>query len=162
MRFGPASPGGFWRRLGRPRPEGGGGTVACAAAMPLVLLALAVAADFASVARFKTRVLLAANAASLAAAEAIARDPGGAAKPDAGGLASQVAAAVFVRHAPRGAAGAPTVAVQSRAAVVTATVGYAGRAPSNFGAALGYEAISVDASASALTRLADFRSAAAR
>ena len=160
MTFRRASPGRFWRRLSRPRPEGGGGTIACAAAMPLVLLALAVAADFASVSRFRTRVQLAAGAASLAAAEAIARDPGGAAKSDADGLASQVAAAVFARQAPRGAAGAPTVAVRSRAAVVTATVGYAGQAPSNFGAALGYDAISVDASASALTRLADSRSLA--
>ena len=162
MRFGPASPGGFWRRLGRPRPEGGGGTVACAAAMPLVLLVLAVAADFASVSRFRTRVQLAADAASVAAAEAIARDPGATARLDVDDLARQVAAAVFARRAPRGAAGAPTVAVGNSAAVVTATVGYAGQAPSNFGAALGYDAISVDASSSALTRLADFRSAAAR
>jgi len=161
MRFGPASPGRLWRRLGRPRPEGGGRTVACAAAMPLVVLALAVAADFASVSRFRTRVQLAADAASVAAAEAIARDPGATARLDVDDLASEVAKAVFVRHAPRGAAGAPTVAVQSRAAVATATVGYAGRAPSNFGAALGYDAISVDAAASALTGLADFRSAAA-
>ena len=160
MTFGRASPGRLWRRLARPRPEGSGGTIACAAAMPLVLLALAVSADFASVSRFRTRVQLAADAASLAAAEAIARDPGGAAKPDAEDLASQVAAAVFARRAPRGAAGAPTVRVRSRAAVVTATVGYGGQAPSNFGAALGYDAISVDASASALTRLANSRSAA--
>ena len=160
MTFGSASAGRFWRRLGRPRAEGGGGTVACAAAMPLVLLALAVSADFASVSRFRSRVQLAAGAASLAAAEAIARDPGGAPRPGAGGLASQVAAAVFARRAPRGAAGAPTVTVRSRAAVVTATVDYVGQAPSNFGAALGYEAISVDASASALARLADSRSAA--
>ena len=162
MTFGRASAGRFWRRLGRPRPEGGGGTVACAAVMPLALLALAVASDFASVSRFKTRVQLAADAASLAAAEAIARGPGRVAKPDVDDLASHVAAAVFARRAPRGAAGAPTVAVRSRAAVVTATVGYAGQAPSNFGAALGYDAISVGASASSLTRLADSRSAAAR
>jgi Flp pilus assembly protein TadG len=162
MMFGPASAGRFWRRLARPRPEGGGGTVACAAAMPLVVLALAVAADFASVSRFKTRVQLAADAASLAAAEAIARDPYRVAKPDVDDLARKVAAAVFVRHAPRGAAGAPTVAVRSRAAVVTATLVYAGQAPSNFGSALGYDAISVDASASTLPRLADSRSAATR
>lgn len=162
MTFGWPSAERFWRRLGRPRREGGGKTVACAAVMPLVMLALAVGADFASVSRFRTRVRLAADAASLAAAEAVARDPGRAAEPDAGDLARQVAATVFARHAPRGAVGAPTVAVKSRAAVVTASVGYAGQAPSNFGAALGYDAISVDASASALTRLADSRSAAAR
>jgi len=160
MTFGSASAGRFWRRLGRPRAEGGGGTVACAAAMPLVLLALAVAADCASVARFRSRVQLAAGAASRAAAEAVARDPGGAARPDVDDLASRVAAAVFARQAPRGAAGAPTVAVRSRAAVVTATVGYAGQAPSDFGAALGYDAISVGASARALARLADSHSAA--
>jgi len=161
MTFGRASPGRFWRRLGRPHPDGGGGTVACAAAMPLVLLALAVGADLANVARFRARVQLAADAASLAAAEAVARDPGRVAKSDADDLASEVAGAIFVRHAPRGA-GAPTVAVRSGAAVVTATVGYVGQAPSNFGAALGYDAVSVDASASALPRLADSRSAAAR
>jgi Flp pilus assembly protein TadG len=157
MMFGGASADRFWRRLGRPRPEGGGGTVACAASMPLVVLALAVAADFASVSRFRTRVQLAADAASQAAAEAIARGPGRTDKPDVDDLASQVAAAVFASHAPRGAAGAPTVVVSSRAAVVTAIVGYAGQAPSNFGAALGYDAISVDASASAPARLADSR-----
>ncbi len=160
MIFGPGSAGRLWRRLGRPRPEGGGGTVACAAAIPLALLALAVAADFASVSRFRSRVQLAVDAASLAAAEAVARDPRPSARPDVDDLASQVAEAVFVGCAPHGAAGAPTAAVRSRAAVVTATVGYAGQAPSNFGAALGYDAISVDASASALTRLADSRSSA--
>ncbi|MGH6797010.1 MAG: hypothetical protein ACREDI_01320, partial [Roseiarcus sp.] len=94
--FGRASAAGRLSRLfGRPRPEGGG-LVACAAAMPLVVLALAVAADYANVSRFRTRVQLAADAASLAAAAAVARrpDPAGS---DGDDLASRVAAAVFAR-----------------------------------------------------------------
>jgi Flp pilus assembly protein TadG len=160
MTFVRASAGRF-RRLLDPCPEGGG-VVACAAAMPLLLVALAVSADYASVSRFRTRVQLAAAAASLAAAEAIARQPDRAGGSDVDDLASEVGAGVFVRHAPRGAAGTPTVAVMSRAAVVTATVGYAGVAPSNFGSALGYDAISVDASATAPTRVADLPSTLAR
>ena len=76
-------------------------------------------------------------------------------------LRSQVADAVFLSHAPRGA-GTPTVAVKSRAAAVTATVGYAGVAPSNFGSALGYDAVSADASSTSLARVADFRPTVAR
>lgn len=148
------------RRFGRPRSEGSS-AIAFAAAMPLLVLALAVAADCANVSRFRTRVQLAADAASLAAAEAIARRPDRAGGSDVDDLASQVADAVFVSHAPRGA-GMPTVAVKSRAAAVTTTVGYAGVAPSNFGSALGYDAISVNASAISLTRIADSRSTAAR
>jgi hypothetical protein len=67
-----------------------------------------------------------------------------------------VADVVFLDHAPRGA-GTPTVALKSTAAAVTATVGYAGLAPSNFGAVLGYDAVSADASATSLARVADFR-----
>ena len=153
MTFGRASA----RFSGRRRRPEGGGAVACAAAMPLVVLALAVAVDYASVSRFRTRVQLAADAASLAAAEAIAREPDRAAGSGAGDLAGQVAAAAFVRHAPRGAAGAPILAVKSRPAAVTATVDYVGVAPSNFGSALGYDEISVNASATSLTRIADSR-----
>jgi uncharacterized membrane protein len=160
MRFGRASAGRF-RRLLDPHPEGGG-VVACAAAMPLLVVVLAVSADYASVSRFRTRVQLAADAASLAAAEAIAREPDHAGANDADVVARRVGAGVFVRHAPRGAAGTPTVAVMSRAATVTATVGYAGVAPSNFGSALGYDAIGVDASATASMRVADSRSTPAR
>jgi Flp pilus assembly protein TadG len=152
----------FSRRFGCSHREGGGAAVACAAAAPLVLLALAVGADYASVSRFKTRVQLAADAGSLAAAEALARHPGPAGGGDAGALATHAAAAVFISRAPRGAVGAPTVAAQSRAAVVTATVAYAGVAPSNFGAALGYDAISVNASAVSPVRPADSRLTAAR
>jgi Flp pilus assembly protein TadG len=160
MTFGRASAGGLSRLFRRPRREGGG-TVAWAAATPLVMLALAVAVDYASVSRFRTRVQLAADAASLAAAESIAGQPDRARGGDADDLASRVAAAAFVRYAP-GGAGSPTVAVNSRAAAVTATVGYAGLAPSNFGSALGYDAISVDASATSLLWVADSRSTAAR
>jgi len=150
----------FSRLFGRPRPEGGGATVACAAAAPLVALALALAADYASVSRFRTRVQLAADAASLAAAEAIARRPD---RPeDVDDIAAEVAAAVFASRAPHGAAGTPTVAAKSNAADATATVGYAGVAPSNFGSALGYDAISVNASAIALAHVADPRLTAAR
>lgn len=157
MTLGTLSAGRF-SRFGRPRPEGGGTVVACAAAAPLIVLALAIAADYANVSRFRTRVQLAAEAASLAAAEAIARHPAGGGDID--DLAGQVAAVVFARNAPRGADGTPTVAAKSRAAVVTATVGYSGLAPSNFGSALGYDAISVSASAISLARVADSRSMA--
>ena len=157
MMFGRASAAGrFSRRFARQRPEGES-AVACAAAMPLVVLALAVAADYASVSRFRTHVQLAADAASLAAAEAIARHPDRAGEGDVDAVANRVAGAVFASRAPRGAAGAPTVAAKSRAAAVTASVGYAGVAPSNFGSALGYDAISVDAAAISLARVADSR-----
>jgi Flp pilus assembly protein TadG len=160
MTFGRPSAGWLSRLFGRARREGGRAVV-WAAATPLLMLALAVAADYASVSRFRTRVQLAADAASLAAAESIAGHPDRARGGDADDLASRAAAAAFVRYAPRGA-GSPTVAVNSRAAAVTATVGYAGLAPSNFGSALGYDAISVDASATSLLRVADSRSTAAR
>ena len=160
MTFGRASAGGFWRQFWRSCPEGGG-AVACAAATPLIVLALAVSADYASVSQFRTRVQLAADAASLAAADAIARGRDRVGRSDVDDLASQVAATVFARRAPLGA-GTPTVAVKSRAAAVTATVGYAGVAPSNFGSALGYDAISIDASATSLMRVADSHSAADR
>ena len=128
MRFGTAPLASRFWRIRRARREGGG-TVACAAAAPLVVLALAVAADYASVSRFKTCVQLAADAASLAAAAAIVRDADHASGSDVDNLASRVAATVFVSRAPRGAAGTPTVAVKSSAVVVTATLGYAGVAP---------------------------------
>jgi hypothetical protein len=51
----------------------------------------------------------------------------------------------------------PNVAVKSSAAAVTATVGYTGLAPSNFGSVLGYGAVSADASSTSLARVADFR-----
>ena len=146
-------------RLLRRHGSGGGGVVACAAAAPLAVLALAVAADYAQVSHFRSRVQLAANAASVAAAEAIARQPD--ITNDSDVLAGQIADFVFTDHAPRGA-GTPTVAVKSAAAAVTATVGYAGVAPSNFGSAFGYDAVSVDASSISLTRVADFRSTVAR
>ena len=76
-------------------------------------------------------------------------------------LAGQVAEFVFIGRAPRGA-GTPTVDVKSHAAAVTATVGYVGVAPSNFGSAFGYDAVSVDASSTSLARVADFRPTVAR
>jgi Flp pilus assembly protein TadG len=148
----------FSRLLGR-RGSEGGATVACAAAMPLVVLAFAVAADYANVSHFRSRVQLAADAASVAAAEAIVRQPDS--TNDSGDLAGQVAEFVFIDHAPRGA-GTPTVDVKSHATAVTATVGYVGVAPSNFGSAFGYDAVSVDASSTSLARVADFRPAVAR
>ena len=49
----------------------------------------------------------------------------------------------------------------SRAPLVTTIVGYQGVAPSNFGAALGYGAVSVDASATSHAQIADTRRTAA-
>ena len=132
--------------------------VACAAAVPLAALALAIAADYAKVSHFRSRVQLAADAASVATAEAIARQPDAANDSDV--RAAQIGDSVFLSHAPRGA-GAPTVAVKNRVAAVTATVGYAGVAPSNFGSALGYDGVSVDASSTSLARRR-FRSTVAR
>ena len=127
------------RRSSCPHGEGAGAAIACASAAPLIVLALAVAADHAHVSRFKTQVQLAADAASFAAAGAVARHRVGAAD----GVANRVAAAVFAHNAPSGAIGTPTVAAMSHAAVATATVGYDGVAPSNFGSALGYGAFRV-------------------
>jgi Flp pilus assembly protein TadG len=148
----------FSRLLGRHNSEGGA-TVACAVAMPLLVLALAISADYAKVSHFKSRVQVAADAASVAAAETVARQRDIANDSDA--LADQVADFVFVGQAPRGA-GAPTVAVKSAATAVTANVGYAGLAPSNFGSAFGYDEVSVDASSTSLARVADYRSTVSR
>ena len=154
MRFGRAPVAGrFSRLVGRPGSEGGG-AVACASMAPLLVLAFAVAADYANVSRFRSHVQLAADAASVATAEAVARQPDIALDNDA--LAGQVADVVFLDHAPRGA-GMPNVGVKSSAAAVTATVGYTGLAPSNFGSVLGYDAVSADASSTSLARVADFR-----
>ena len=116
--------------------------------MPLVVLALAVAADYAKVSRIS-------GAAFNCAADAASVAVGGGGRATAGyattttALAGQVADVVFIDHAPHGA-GTPTVDVKSSAAAVTATVGYAGLAPSNFGSAFGYDAVSVDASSTSL------------
>src|SRR5271163_664186 len=120
--FGRVSAGRFSRLSGRHSSEGGG-LVACAAAMPLAVLALAVTADYAKVSHFRDRVQQATDAASVAAAEAVARRPD--ITDDSDVLAGQVADVVFHGHAPRGA-GTPSVAVKSSGAAVTATVGYAG------------------------------------
>jgi Flp pilus assembly protein TadG len=95
------------------RNSEGGATVACAVAMPLMVLALAVGADYAKVAHFKSRVQVATDAASVATAETVARQRDIANDSDA--LADQVADFVFGGQAPLGA-GAPTVAVKSAAA----------------------------------------------
>jgi hypothetical protein len=158
MTFGRTLLGQSLRLLGRPHSEGAG-VVACAAAMPLAVLALAVTADYAKVAHFRGRVQQATDAASVAAAEAAAGQSDIAADKDV--LAGQVAHVVFLDHAPRGA-GTPTIAVKSAAAAVTATVGYEGLAPSNFGTVLGYDAVSADASSTSLARVADFRPTVAR
>jgi Flp pilus assembly protein TadG len=144
----------FSRLVGRQSSEGGA-TVACAVAMPLLVLAFAVGADYAKVSHFRSRVQVAADAASLATAETVARQRDVANDSDA--LADQVADFAFIGQAPRGA-GTPTVAVKIAAAAVTANVGYAGLAPSNFGSAFGYDEISVEASSTSLARIADYRS----
>jgi Flp pilus assembly protein TadG len=136
--------------LSRPNGEGGG-AVAFAAAAPLIVLAVAVAADHAHVSRFRTQVQLAAGAASLAAAGAIARHP----EISGDSVGARVASAVFARNAPRGASGTLSVAATSTDAVVTATVGYNGVAPSNFGSALGYGAFHVSVSATSRALVAD-------
>jgi Flp pilus assembly protein TadG len=141
------------------RNSEGGATVACAVAMPLMVLVVAVSADYANVAHFRSGVQHAADAASTATAETVARQRGIANDSDA--LADQVADFVFIGQAPRGA-GTPTVAVKSAATAVTATVGYAGLAPSNFGSAFGYDEVSVDASSTSLARVADYRSTVSR
>jgi uncharacterized membrane protein len=161
MTFGRASAAGRSSPMLRRSRREGDATVACAAAAPLVALALAVAVDYASVSRFRAHVQVAADAASLAAAEAVARRPDEAGASDVDDLATHVAAAVFMSRAPPGA-GTPSAAAKSRAAAVTATVAYEGVAPSNFGSALGYDAISVNASAISLARLADSRLPAER
>jgi Flp pilus assembly protein TadG len=143
----------FSQMVSRPHSEGAG-AVALAAAMPLAIMALAVTADYARVSHFRSGVQKAADAASIATAEAVARQPDIAVDNDA--LAGRVADAVFVGNAPRGA-GKPNVSVKSSAAAVTATVGYAGLAPSNFGTVLGYDVVSAAASSTSLARVADFR-----
>ena len=143
----------LWRRRAH---SAGDGAVACASAMPLIVLAVAVAADYASVSRFRTRVQLAVDAASVAASRTIAQHPDGA-RGRVDDLAEHIAAGVFVMNAPRGAGGRPTVETTSRASAVTTTVGYQGVAPSNFGSALGYGAISVNATATSLSVVADSR-----
>jgi uncharacterized membrane protein len=145
----------LWRR--RARGEGGGAAVACASTMPLIVLAVAVAVDYASVSRFRTRVQLAADAASVAASRTIARHPGGAGGRDLDDLAEHIAAGIFVMRAPRGAGGRPTIETTSRASAVTTRVGYQGVAPSNFGSALGYDAINVSATATSPSVVADSR-----
>jgi Flp pilus assembly protein TadG len=147
----------FSRLRNRMRSEGAG-VVACASVMPIAVLALAVGADYAHVSQFKSGVQRAADAASLAVAEAVARQPD---PNDGGTLAGQVADVVFMHQAPHGA-GTPNVDVKSNAAPVTATVGYAGLAPSNFGSAFGYDAVNADASSISPARVADFRSPGAR
>ncbi len=149
----------FWRR--RVSGDGGGALVACAVAMPLIVLAVAVAVDYANVARFTSRVQHAADAAAAAVSRTIARNPNVDGR-DVDQIAERIAASVFARNAPRGAGGAPTVATTSRASVVTATVGYLGAAPSTFGSALGYGAISVKAAATSPGLVADSRALPAR
>jgi Flp pilus assembly protein TadG len=149
----------LWRRHARTR--GGEAAVACAAAMPLIALAVAVGADYANVSQFRNRVQLATDAASLAATGAVTRHPSGAVGSDVDNLAERVAAGVFAEKAPRGAAGTPTVETRSRAPLVTTVVGYQGVAPSNFGAALGYGAVSANASATSHALIADTRTTGA-
>ena len=149
----------FWRR--RVPGDGGGALVACAAAMPLIVLAVAVAVDCANVARFTSRVEHAADAAAAAVSRTIARNPNVDGR-DVDQIAERIADFVFARNAPPGARGTPTVATTSRASVVMTTVGYQGVAPSTFGSALGYGAISVRVAATSLGLVADSRAIPAR
>ena len=145
------------RRRWLSRPDGeGGNAVAFAAAAPLMVLAVAVAADHAHVSRFRTQVQLAADAASLAAAGAIARHPESAGDS----VGARAASAAFARNAPRGSSGTLSVAATSANAVVTATVGYDGVAPSNFGSALGYAAFHVSVSAASQALVANSQTTA--
>jgi hypothetical protein len=156
--FGPKLVGRFWQTLSRPQSEGAG-TIALAAMAPLAVMALAVTADYAKVSHFRNGVQKAADAASVLTAEAVAREPDLALDHDA--FAARVADFVFLGHAPPGA-GTPNVALKSSAAAVTATIGYTGLAPSNFGSVLGYDAVSADASSTSLARVADFRATVTR
>ena len=135
----------------------GDGAVAFAAAMPLCILALAVTADYAKVSHFKGRVQQRGRCGFRRRRRSGRAAAGHRQRQDV--LAGQVADVVFLGHAPRGA-GTPTVAVKSGASAVTATVGYAGLAPSNFGAVFGYDAVSADASSTSLARVAEFGRAA--
>ena len=100
----------FWRR--RVPGDGGGALVACAAAMPLIVLAVAVAVDCANVARFTSRVQHAADAAAAAVSRTIARNPNVDGR-DVDQIAERIADFVFARNAPRGARGTPTVATRA-------------------------------------------------
>jgi Flp pilus assembly protein TadG len=110
------------------------------------VLGFAIAVDYSNALRFKARVKAAADVASIAACEAIAKNPRGEAGLAVDELARRVAAAIFAVNAPSGAAGAPTVAVGGSASAVTTLVRYEGVAPSNFGDALGYGGLSVSVS----------------
>ena len=103
--------------------------------MPLIVFAVAIAIDYASVARFTNCVQLAADAAAAAVSTTIARNPN-VDGHDVDQVAERIAAFVFARKAPPACAGPPTVATTGRASIVTTTVGYQGVAPSNFGSAL--------------------------
>jgi uncharacterized membrane protein len=154
--FGRISAGRFSQMFSRAHSEGAG-AVALSAAMPLAVLALALTADYAQVSHFRSGVQKAADAASVAMAEAVARQP----DIDNNALAGHVADVVFMGDAPRGA-GKPHVSMKSSAGAVTATVGYTGLAPSNFGSVLGYDSVSADASSTSLARVADFRPTVSR
>ena len=96
----------FSRLFGRRHSEGGAQSHA-PSAMPLLVLALAVGADYAKVSHFRSRVQVAADAASVATAETVARQRDIANDSDA--LADQVADFVFIGQAPRGAGRRPSL-----------------------------------------------------
>jgi Flp pilus assembly protein TadG len=131
-------------------PDQRGATaVIFAGTLPVVLLAMAVAIDYTNASRFKTRVQAAADAASLAATEALARNPNGANGLSVEQYAQQVANGYFTANAPPGATGAPTVTASSYNSTVTVAVGYQGTAPSNFGSVLGYSGFTASTSSTA-------------
>ncbi len=129
--------------------ERGATAVIFAGALPVVLLAMAVAIDYTNSSRFKTRIQAAADAASLAATEAIAQHPNGANGLSVEQYATQVANGYFTANAPPGATGAPTVTATSYNSTVTTAVSYQGTAPSNFGVALGYSGFTTNTSSTA-------------
>ena len=126
----------------RPQNAEGGGAVACAAAAPLIVLALAVAADHAHVGALP-------DPGSACGGGRLARRSGGDGAPAGRRRRRRPGSPPpFSPATPlSGATGKPSVAATNRAAMVTATVAYDGVAPSNFGSVFGYGAFHVSASA---------------
>ena len=139
------------RAAGFFRDEGGASALMFTLSLPVVLLAIAVAIDYTNASRFKTRIQAAADAASLAATEAVAQNPNAAnlSLDQVTQIAQPIADAFFTANAPPGASGQPTVTPSYYNSTVTVEVGYQGTAPSNFGALLGYSGFTANTSSTA-------------